>query len=41
VAAVYGSAYGLAGYFRVSISTDDMVIEHGDTSIAAVCRNPA
>jgi aspartate aminotransferase len=41
VAAVHGSAYGLPGYFRISISTDDMVIERGGASIAAVCRNPA
>jgi aspartate aminotransferase len=43
VAAVHGSAYGLPGYFRISISTDDVVIERGGASIAAaaVCRNPA
>jgi len=41
VAAVHGSAYGLPGYFRISISTDDMVIERGCAAIAAVCRNLA
>ncbi|MEH2486356.1 aspartate transaminase [Bradyrhizobium sp. AZCC 2230] len=41
VAAVHGSAYGLPGYFRISISTDDGVIERGCASIAAVCRDLA
>jgi aspartate aminotransferase len=41
VAAVHGSAYGLPGYFRISISTDDMVIGRGCASIATVCRNLA
>ncbi|HWL19929.1 MAG TPA: aminotransferase class I/II-fold pyridoxal phosphate-dependent enzyme [Bradyrhizobium sp.] len=41
VAAVHGSAYGLPGYFRVSISTDDVVIERACDSIAAVCRSLA
>jgi hypothetical protein len=35
---LHGSAYGLAGHFRISISTDDTVIERGCDAIAAVCR---
>jgi len=41
VASVHGSAYGLPGYFRISISTSDRVIERGCASIAAVCRKLA
>jgi aspartate aminotransferase len=38
VATIHGSAYGLPGYFRMSIATSDQVIEESCAKIAGVCR---